>query len=348
MWRKPQIWIGLLISAIALFLAFRGIDWQEVGHALANAQYLWLIPAIITLIAAVLVRGLRWRWLFGEQRDRLPSSRYINATAIGYLISNTLPLRLGELARVFFIARDGQLSYALSASTIVVEHVLDVLVVLAILLIILITGSLPVPEMVKQGATIAGVLFGGALIVMLVMVWQRRRLLALAEKVVGRIPRLNTQQWVKAVGHILDGFAVLRPGRPLLMVVTWSIVGWLLSAICFQFCLLAFIPDAPFSYALFATVASTFILLLPATPGALGTLDWAIQQALAAFGVPLALGLSVAVVFHVMEIVVMDVMGVVCLLREAGSWSKAKASLRAATTQQPAVEAAGANAISEN
>ena len=346
MWRKPQIWMGLLISAIALFLAFRGIDWQEVGRALAKAQYIWLIPAIIALVAAVLARGLRWRWLFGEQRDRLPASRYINATAIGYLVTNTFPLRLGELARIFFIARDGQLSYALAASTIVVEHVLDVLVVLGILLVVLTTGSLPVPEMVKQGATVAGILFGGALIVMLVMVWQRRRVLLLTAKIIGRVPRLDTQKWMNAVGHILDGFAVLRPGWPLVMVVLWSIAGWLLSAICFHFCLLAFIPDAPVAYALFATVATTFILLLPATPGALGTLDWAIQQSLAAFGVPLALGLSVAVVFHVMEIVVMDVMGVICLLREAGSWSQAKASLRAATTQQPAA-AAGVDVIAE-
>jgi hypothetical protein len=349
MWRKPQIWLGVLISVVALYLAFRDIHWQEVVDALANAQYLWLIPSILVLIVAVLTRGLRWYWLFGEQRDRLPLSRYVNATAIGYLITNTLPLRLGELARVFFIARDGKVSYALAASTIVVEHVLDVLMVLSMLLVILMTGTLPVPDMVKQGATVAGVLFGGALLVMLLLVWQRRRVLTVAEKVIGWIPRLNTHKWVKAVGHVLDGFAVLRPGQPLFMVVFWTIIGWLLSVVSFHFCLLAFIPDAPFSYSVFAIIASTFILLLPATPGALGTLDWAIQQSLAAFGVPLAMGLSVAVVFHVMEIIVMDLMGVVCLLREAGSWSQAKASLRAATAQQPALASeAGADAVSES
>lgn len=336
MWRKPQIWLGVVISVIALYLAFRGIHWEEIGAALAGAQYIWLIPATISLIAAVIVRGVRWRWLFGEQRQRLPLARFVNATSIGYLVTNTLPLRLGELVRIFFIARDGQLSYALATSTIVVEHVLDVLVVLTMLLVVVLTGGVPVSADVREGALIAGVLFGGALIVMLIMVWQRRRLLSLAEKIISRIPRLNTRKWVSVVGQVLDGFAVLQLGKPLIVVLLWSVIGWVLSALTFHFCLLAFIPNVPLSYAFFATIASTFILLLPATPGAIGTLDWAIQQSLTVFGVPLSLGLSIALVFHVMEIVVMDVMGVICLLREAGSWAKAKESLRAATTTQSA------------
>jgi len=81
--------------------------------------------------------------LFGNRRANLPRSRYFNATAIGYLVTNIFPLRLGELARIFFIARDRKQTYGLATSTVVVEHVLDVLVVLGILIVIVMTGSLP-------------------------------------------------------------------------------------------------------------------------------------------------------------------------------------------------------------
>src|SRR5512136_2819715 len=192
MWRKPQVWIGVLVSVAALFLAFRGIEWGMVWKALAGAQYIWLIPSAVSLIVAIWIRGERWRWLFGGQRNNLPRSRYFNATAIGYLITNTFPLRLGELARIFFIARDKKQTYGMATSTIVVEHVLDVLVVLGILIVIVLTGSLPVPDWARQGAVISGVLFGGALVVMLLMVWQRRLILRLAEAVISRIHRLNT------------------------------------------------------------------------------------------------------------------------------------------------------------
>jgi glycosyltransferase 2 family protein len=343
MWRKPQVWIGVLVSAIALFLAFRGIEWEMVWHALAGAQYVWLIPSAVSLIVAIWIRGERWRWLFGDQRNNLPRSRYFNATAIGYLVTNIFPLRLGELARIFFIARDKKQTYGLAASTVVVEHVLDVLVVLGILIVIVMTGSVPVPDWARQGAVVSGVLFGGALIVMLIMVWQRRLVLRLAEAVLSRIRRLDTQKWVRVVGHILDGFAVLQPGLPLVMVLFWSIVGWLCSAMTFYLSLKAFVPDAPFTYALFTTVVTTFVLLLPATPGSIGTLQLGIQKSLAVFGVPEVLGLSFAIAFHVMELVVMNLLGVACLLREAGSWARAKESLRSVTSQaQPQAEPAAA------
>jgi glycosyltransferase 2 family protein len=341
MWRKPQVWLGVLVSLLALYVAFRNVDWNEVGMSLGRAQYIWLLPSAVALIVAIWIRGERWRWLFGDQRDNLPRARYVNATAIGYLVSNTFPLRLGELARLFFIARDKKQTYGMAASTIVVEHVLDVLVILGLLLLIVMTGSLPVPDDVKHGAAIGAVLFGGALVIMLIMVWQRRLVGRLAGAALSRIPRLNQAKWLGVVEHVLDGFAVLQPGLPLMMVLFWSIVGWLFSAISFHLCLLAFVPDAPLSYSLFATAASTFVLLLPATPGGAGTLDAAIKESLVVFGVGPNVALSFAIVFHVMEIIVMDVLGLICLLREAGSWAKAKESLRSVTSQaQPQEETA--------
>ena len=173
------------------------------------------------------------------------------------------------------------------------------------------------------------------------MVWQRQRVLQLAEKMLSPVKRLDTAKWVGVVGHLLDGFAVLRPGLPLLMVLFWSIAGWLASALTFYLALKAFVPDASFVYALFATVVTTFVLLLPATPGSIGTMQLGIQKSLLIFGVPEAVGLSFAIVFHVMELVIMDVLGIICLLREAGSWAQAKESLRSVRSQaQQSPEAA--------
>ncbi len=332
MWRKPQVWLGFLISGVALYLIFRSINWAELWVALASAQYAYLIPSVLVLVLAIWTRAERWRWLFGPRRSQVTRARSFDAVSIGYFVTNVFPLRLGELARIFFVARDGKVSYALSASTIVVEHVLDILVVLGLLIVVVAGGQLPLPDPIKQGAALAGVAFGGAAIVMLILVWQRARVEKLAENILSRVGRLNTQKWVKAVAHILDGFAVLRPGLPLAMAVFWSILGWLFSAISFQFSMLAFVPGAPFTYSLFVTAATTFALLLPATPGAIGTLDLAIQQSLVLFGVNGSVALSVALVFHVMEILIMDGLGIVCLLREAGSWAAAKAQLRSATS----------------
>ena len=68
------------------------------------------------------------------------------------------------------------------------------------------------------------------------------------------------------------------------------------------------------------------------TPGALGVMQGAIVLSLAVFNIPRAAALSFAIVFHVSEIVVMDLCGVVALWREAGSWTAMKTQLRSVTS----------------
>jgi glycosyltransferase 2 family protein len=332
MWRKPQIWIGVIVSAVALFLAFRGIDWPQLGAALAQAHYVYLLPSAGLLLISMLIRAERWRWLYGERRARVPFTRAFNTLAIGYLITNMFPLRLGEVARTIFIARDGAVTIAHTASTIVVEHVLDVLTVLGILVILLAGNSVPLPVWTAQSATASAYAFGAALIVMLLVVWQRTRVERWAEQLLDRIPRLHTQTWLQRVIHILDGFAILQPGKPLVVIVFWSIIAWLASALTFHLALLAFVPNPPFIVSLFVTVTSTFALLLPATPGGIGVLQYAIKLSLLVFGIGDTTALSFAIVFHVMEIVVMDVIGAAALWREAGSWTSMKAQIRTVTS----------------
>jgi hypothetical protein len=332
MWRKPQVWLGFIVSAIALVWAFGGIEWSKLGDALRAAQYIYLIPAIVSLLVAMLIRAERWRWLYGERRHSLNLGRAFSVLSIGYLITNTFPLRLGEVARTIFIARDGKVTIAHTASTIVVEHVLDVLTVLGILVVLLAGRSVPLPDWAIQGAVLSAWAFGGALIVMLIMVWQRVRIEHWAEQILDRIPRLHTQTWLQRVIHILDGFAILQPGRPLIVIVFWSITGWLCSALTFQLALMAFVPNPSFIVALFVTVTSTFALLLPATPGAIGVLQGSIVLSLAIFNIPKETALSFAIVFHVIEIIVMDLVGAIALWREAGSWAAMKAQLRSVTS----------------
>jgi uncharacterized protein (TIRG00374 family) len=128
--------------------------------------------------------------------------------------------------------------------------------------------------------------------------------------------------------HVLDGFAVLQPGKPLIAAVFWSIAGWLASALTIQLMLMAFLPNPSWIMSLFVTVTTTFSLLLPATPGSIGVLQGAIVLSLAVFNIPQANALSFAIVFHLMELITMDVLGAIFLWREAGSWASMKAQIR--------------------
>jgi len=143
----------------------------------------------------------------------------------------------------------------------------------------------------------------------------------------------------------MEGLSALRSPRQFVMSTLWTLIGWLASAASLYCAMLAFVPDASLTSALFATVTSTLVLLVPSTPGYIGVLEWAIRDSLVLFGWSPEAALACAISFHFMELVVMNVSGVVCLVREGLSWSAAVAEARRASAERPealpAMEEAG-------
>jgi hypothetical protein len=294
------------------------VDWEKLGGALRDANYGWMIPSAIALLVAIGSRAERWRWLLGG-RDRVSWARAFRAVSIGYLITNVFPFRLGEVVRPVVIARGGSVSAMRAFSTIVVEHVLDVLVVLAMLALVL--PDLPLPPEVALGAQRGAIVFGGAAIVIVLVVWQRDR----AERIVGailrRIPRLHLETWLRRFHSVMDGLGVIRSPRLFALSTLWSVGAWLLSAVSFHLALIGFVPDAPFTASLFVTVTSTLVLLAPSSPGYIGVIEAAIKESLLVFGILGEVGLAYAIAFHAMEFIVMNLAGVVGLVQEGISWS---------------------------
>ena len=328
--RKLTFWIGLAVSAVALWLAFNQVNWEELGRALREADYVWMIPSAIAMLAAIGARAERWRWLLGG-RERVPWARAFRAVSIGYLITNVFPFRLGEVVRPVVISRGGKVSAMQAFSTIVVEHVLDVLVVLAILALVL--PGLPLPEGAAQGVQRGAIVFGGAAVAIVIVVWRRDLAERVARSILRRIPRLNPDPWLRRFHSIMDGLSVIRSPRLFAASSLWSVGAWLISAASFHLALIGFVPDAPFTASLFVTVTSTLVLLAPSSPGYIGVLEVAIQKSLLVFAVSGSVGLAYAIAFHAVEFIVMNIAGVMGLVQEGMSWSSMVSTVHQAETQ---------------
>jgi hypothetical protein len=321
------VWIGAAVSLTALILAFRGIDWSTLIDALRQADYVYMLPAALFMLAAIAARAERWRWLLGG-RDKVGPWRSFRAVSIGYLMTNVLPFRLGELVRPIVISRGGRLSAMQALSSIAVEHVLDVLMILAMLAIVV--PDLPLPSAVADGARLSAIVFGGAAVVMLLLVIWHRPVERVVERLLNLIPRLNTQVWLRRFNSAMAGLGTLRNPRLFAASSLWSLIAWLASAVSFYFAMLSFVPDASFTAAVFVTITSSLVLLVPSTPGYIGVLEWAIRDSLLIFGWSPEVGLAYAIGFHFMELVVMNVSGVVCMIAEGMSWSMAVSEARRA------------------
>ena len=94
--RIPHLrgWLGLGISLVFLYLAFRGQDIGQIWEAVRRVGYPYPIPAILVYVAGVGVRALRWSVLLrGIGRLRLRD--VFEVVVIGYMANNVLPLAGG-------------------------------------------------------------------------------------------------------------------------------------------------------------------------------------------------------------------------------------------------------------
>ena len=81
--RARSVIIGILLSAVFLYLAFRKADLAAVTHHLAAANYWLLIPAAILTLISLWIRAYRWGVLL-HPLQRIDSGRLFSATSIGF------------------------------------------------------------------------------------------------------------------------------------------------------------------------------------------------------------------------------------------------------------------------
>jgi len=320
--QRWQLWVGLVISAAALVMALLGIDLRRVGETLVQAEYIYLIPASVGMLAYMVARSVRWRLLLGPE---VSLTRCFWVTCIGYLVSNVLPFRLGDPARAVVIGRGGKVSTAVALSTVVVERVLDMLMVVALL-----AGLTPFVS--GAGSAVgAGLVAGGAALaasaVLLLLAFRPDLGRRAVRRVLEWTPRVDEERWMRALDGLFEGLAPLRSGRRGLALLAWSVVTWACVVAFYWAIVRAFLPRPPALAAPFLVCVAGLGMAVPASPGAVGVFHAAARYGLAVpFDVPTDQAVTVAFAIHTFQYVVIILLGLIGLARESLSlgWLRAQ------------------------
>ena len=274
--RSPRVWLGLIISVVTLGIALYSIPFNELLSIGLSANWLWLFAAVALQVLSVAARAQRWLHLL----DRKNWTDSFWAANIGFLFNNILPLRLGEVARVFVMADRSQLSIAQVGVTVVIERVLDVATVVVVLAI-----SLPFMQ-VPSAVANAGWGLGSVAVLALCAVpivgrWGDRleRWVVWPKRIVPFWP----SDWLRSRWHeIAAGFKPLSQLRPALWVTFWSGLAWVFSIGVYVCSIHVFQPEGSLLEAAFMVVSLSFAVSVPSSPGFVGVYQLAGQQALAA------------------------------------------------------------------
>lgn len=311
-WRN--ILLGLLFSVVFLWIALRGLDWTSVGEILQSARWQYLLMAMLVWSLGLGTRAIRWRVLMGNEVS-LPTTFHI--LNVGFLLNNTLPFRVGELARAFLIGRSDATTTGLAAlTTIVAERIIDMLAVVLMLVIVL-------PALTVEQATITGGAIMGAIAVvgfgvLLVFAHRPRWAQNILSTILGWLPFLERFKLTDLLDRILTGLQPLTTWRGLLGAIFWTAISWGISVVGSWILALAFpaLPATPLMRAALtlSIVAASFSIIVPFTLASVGPFEAAAIFALMTAGIAQELAAAFAVVWHTGTVVVYAAWGAIGIM----------------------------------
>ena len=312
-----RLWLGLAFSVICIWLVLRGVDLGQLAHALRQVRLYLLFLALLSVVLTFLAKAARWRLLFADSGAPAPPlGRAFAIICIGMLVNSFLPARLGEVVRAYLIGERGRKSYALG--TIVVEKVADLVFLVVAVAILLTQHSLP-PWLIEP-ARVTVLLMLVAVFVCLFLAWwdePAMKLLAL----LSRMLPLKWRAWLERQVRLgLTSLKVLRRPGLVLLLLSWSILVWMLGALTNYLVFLGMGLTLPASAALLLLVVLQAGVAVPSSPGRLGVFHYLTVLTLSLFAVGKEEALGYAVVLHLAVYLPMLILGLWYLWREGDAW----------------------------
>ena len=101
-----RVWLGVAITLTCVWYSMRDVPLAALWGAMLRVDLVLLLTlSVPAYVANVYVRALRWRHLTNPIAS-IERGALFRAQAIGFMVNNLLPLRIGELVRCWFLSRE--------------------------------------------------------------------------------------------------------------------------------------------------------------------------------------------------------------------------------------------------
>jgi len=302
--------LGVIVSAIALFLAFKNVPISDLIVYLVSINYFWIIPSVIILLISFALRAFRWQIILGSS-SKVNFWRAFHPLMIGFMINCIIPGRVGEIARPAILKKNDNVPFSTGLATVAVERVFDVILLIilfaAVFATVQIDPNLEITynqfflnrdTLVYIGEGIIKLLMLLIVGIIIISITSTRKAL---NSLIQRIPSLvffagpdlkeKIQKWIcmpllHFTENLAHGFALIKNPAKICACFGLSLVIWSLSA--FSYYLMAQgCPGIALSFnEIFAVmIIICFFIALPSVPGFWGIWEAGGVFALALFGV---------------------------------------------------------------
>lgn len=299
--------VGLGVSALAIWLAIRGVDLGRTAQVLGQVSPGPLGIVAVALVVQLLVRSARWsRLLPAGQRGSVPARRLVPVVLVGYLGNAVLPARLGDPVRALLVGRREAIPASGALGSVVLERAIDTLTLA--LLVFPAAALSGAPDWLIRAAALAAALAGTVLIAA-----QTR----LPGRMIGRLrqgargPR--AMPWLDRVDHFAAAMDSAGRRRAVLSAVGLSLLAWLLDGTIYWAVANSLGIELPPAGAMLVSAITVLGTAIPSAPGYVGTFELAAATIAGGLGVASAAALAFAILVHALTVLPLALGGVVAL-----------------------------------
>ena len=259
--------LGVLISVIGLYYAFRQINFWELWIIIKNVNFILVILAIVILLLSNVIRAWRWQILVKPIKD-VSFEPAFSSIMIGYFGNSVLPFRMGEFLRAFVVADKTSLTASTAFGTIVIERILDFIGLSIVILLIMtvypltsVGGSIIIGVIVLSlTAFIFFFLFGGFKSSLLVKI-EKSSLLR-----IGLLHKI-----LLFIKNFLDGATTIRATNKLGIILLYTLIIWIMYYCSTYLATIAIGIELEWFGFGVLLISTTLAISIPAAPGYVGT-----------------------------------------------------------------------------
>ncbi|NQU66482.1 MAG: flippase-like domain-containing protein [Candidatus Marinimicrobia bacterium] len=291
---NPKTILGVLLSFAGIYWAFRGYDFNDLINSIRHSRFIFIILAMALLLLSVWIRAIRWEFFFRHEK-KLPLYSLFKAEMIGYFGNSVLPLRLGELLRVYIVKQEHQVTGSFVLGTVVLERLLDTVGLLTFSLLMLFIA--PIPADIKWFIQIATIVI---IVLAAVLVF-----------VVLKVHRIKTDNYiVEKIKIFFSGFHVLG-GKLSGYTLFITLLLWAIYWFDVHLINLALGLNLSMSGSLLVLIISSLAYSIPSAPGTIGTYHAAVKYVLITMigGYSPDQGVTFGIILHAYGYILFTVLG---------------------------------------
>ena len=266
---------GLLISGFFLWYTFRGISLTEI-RSLRFLHPSWIAGVLGFTCISYTLRCVRWTRMMRSTGAQFSVCARVLMTSLA--ANNILPLRIGDIMRVFTYAGDLGASPSVILSTVLLEKLLDIFVL--VLLFVVFMGGNVSPHSRVLAESMLAISSAGLLALLLGARFLQMPLTRLFRALPQNALVGKVEHWLMLALACIREIGLA--GSILLLVQTmliWSAEGMIFVS---GVRLVGLTVDAIGPWQ--AVSVANLSYLIPSSPGAIGTFEWAVKTALVSHG----------------------------------------------------------------